>query len=904
MASVSSVGVDAPNPSDNYETVRELGAGGYGAARVARQLSTGQLVVIKSVPTRDAAELAAACREASLLKRLRHPNVVSFIEAYSDTSGAALHIVQEYCEGGDLSQRLAALRRMRQAMCEAEAAAVLGQVALALKHMHDRSMLHRDIKSANIFLTRTGIVKVGDLGIATELASTNALARTQIGTPFFMSPEAMLERPYGRKTDVWSLGVVAYECLMGALPFNAPDLPRLVTKVLLGAYAPLPSRISPGLRALVGRMLSRDPHARPSVTAVLRDSALRAHLTSLLSSTMAARELGMPLRTPSDAAPPPLRRRPSQIAVPGGGPVAARAMPRAPHPSNGPVAARTVAAAGAAARGGLPRPPSRGNASAAAVDAPPEPEPEAAAAAAAARLVRMAEAVEQQRAQRRAEGEARAAAERERRAERARWALARRAEAEAAAGAADGVIIVAASARGCSRSSVAQATESMPATLALPAAAPESQPSPTNAMALQSLLAVETPPLPAIAVQQGEAVSDMPPALPPSAPRPGLLVEDEYGSGSSSGVLSARGAGVAKPPARLLARLESRQQALVQKNRQALSQPTGAVQPPAMASPLPVTPTSTPAPESIFAHAVAAAPPGLRAGKAGADDTAAERVAKDAPAGALQHAALARRALAADRRRAGAGAPIASAAEVPAPAAARRGAGPPAPRAAARPLRRAHPSRPGLLVRGALQGGQPLLLSTIGISVEEILAGLGADVDVELAARAVLDGLAAAGIAVPAAAGTGSTSTADGGPGTSSISPADNQGLALADVAAAATGSDSEGGSSVTSNGVGGGGDAPEEIEAVVVRREVDVLEMRSELERALALTEQDASRDEAAAAAEEGGDGEDDGEDSDGDDDESDDVSGPLEFCRIRASELLMAAKNALGAAADQLNA
>lgn len=172
------------------------------------------------------------------------------------------------------------------------------------------------------------------------------------------------------------------------------------------------------------------------------------------------------------------------------------------------------------------------------------------------------------------------------------------------------------------------------------------------------------------------------------------------------------------------------------------------------------------------------------------------------------------------------------------------------------------------------------MLATIGISIEEILAGLDSGVDVELAARAVLDGLAAAGIVVPAQAQVAATATS-------------------AAAGTAALASDSDG----SVNGCElPAVEASVEAEAAVIRREVDVLDMRDELQRALALTELDASRDEAAAVAEEEGGGEDeDEEEEDSGDDAaeeragSDSEGGPPEFCRLRAEELLEVARREL---------
>ena len=98
-------------------------------------------------------------------------------------------------------------------MSENQVSNITVQIALAMKHVHDRKILHRDLKSQNIFLTSKGIVKLGDFGIARVLRNTGELASTQIGTPYFMSPEILANKRYNNKTDIWSLGCVVFELM-------------------------------------------------------------------------------------------------------------------------------------------------------------------------------------------------------------------------------------------------------------------------------------------------------------------------------------------------------------------------------------------------------------------------------------------------------------------------------------------------------------------------------------------------------------------------------------------------------------------------------------------------------------------------------------------------------------------
>jgi NIMA (never in mitosis gene a)-related kinase len=98
------------------------------------------------------------------------------------------------------------------------------QIALAIKHIHDRKILHRDLKSGNIFLTSQGIAKLGDFGIAKVLQSTIDHAKTIVGTPYYLSPEIIESRPYNFKSDIWSLGVLLYEICALKPPFNGASL--------------------------------------------------------------------------------------------------------------------------------------------------------------------------------------------------------------------------------------------------------------------------------------------------------------------------------------------------------------------------------------------------------------------------------------------------------------------------------------------------------------------------------------------------------------------------------------------------------------------------------------------------------------------------------------------------------
>ena len=110
------------------------------------------------------------------------------------------------------------------------------QISLAIKHIPDRKVLHRDLKSGNIFLMKSGIVKLGDFGIAKVLKSTVDNASTIVGTPYYLSPEIIDNKPYNFKSDIWSLGVLLYEMCALKPPFNGQSLHALALQIVMGKY--------------------------------------------------------------------------------------------------------------------------------------------------------------------------------------------------------------------------------------------------------------------------------------------------------------------------------------------------------------------------------------------------------------------------------------------------------------------------------------------------------------------------------------------------------------------------------------------------------------------------------------------------------------------------------------------
>jgi NIMA (never in mitosis gene a)-related kinase len=259
-----------------FTRVKVLGEGGFGTAILARHKETGSYVVIKEVHLSrlKPSDRESATQEAAVLHALHCPYIVGYVASFQENGN--LYIAMEYADGGDLAGRIE--RQHGTPFTEDQVLGYFVQIAIAIKYIHDRRILHRDLKTQNIFLTKSGTVKLGDFGIARVLERTLQMCRTQIGTPYYLSPEMCEGRMYNNKTDIWSLGCVLYELCTLRHAFDARNLNQLVVNIVRGKHPPISSSFSAGLRNLVDRMLRKDPAERPSIDEILGMPQIRGRL--------------------------------------------------------------------------------------------------------------------------------------------------------------------------------------------------------------------------------------------------------------------------------------------------------------------------------------------------------------------------------------------------------------------------------------------------------------------------------------------------------------------------------------------------------------------------------------------------------------------------------------------------
>uniref|UniRef100_A0A3Q3KKZ9 non-specific serine/threonine protein kinase n=1 Tax=Monopterus albus TaxID=43700 RepID=A0A3Q3KKZ9_MONAL len=242
---------------NNYIFIRVVGKGSYGEVNLVKH------------------RIDRKQQEAQLLSELRHPNIVTYKESW-EGGDCQLYIVMGFCEGGDLYHRLK--QQKGELLPERQVVEWFVQIAMALQV---QNILHRDLKTQNIFLTKTNIIKVGDLGIARVLENQNDMASTLIGTPYYMSPELFSNKPYNHKSDVWALGCCVYEMSTLKHAFNS-----LTNIFWFSSQLPqMPSRYDPQLGDLIRSMLCKRPEDRPDVKLILRQSYIKRQIAMFLEAT-------------------------------------------------------------------------------------------------------------------------------------------------------------------------------------------------------------------------------------------------------------------------------------------------------------------------------------------------------------------------------------------------------------------------------------------------------------------------------------------------------------------------------------------------------------------------------------------------------------------------------------------
>lgn len=253
----------------DFELIDDIGKGSFGSVHKVKRIKDNQIYALKRVKLSklNNKEKNNSINEIRLLASINHQNIISYKESFYDEITNVLCIIMEYADNGDLEEKLNKKIKLNEIFEEIEIWSVLIQLLKGLKELHDRKILHRDIKSANIFLNKDGYVKIGDLNVSKVYKES--LKNTQTGTPFYASPEVWKNEPYDYKSDIWSLGCMIYELCTHKPPFTGNSMNAVYNNVIKGKYENIPLYYSDGLKTIVNCMLQINPIKRVSSNDIL-----------------------------------------------------------------------------------------------------------------------------------------------------------------------------------------------------------------------------------------------------------------------------------------------------------------------------------------------------------------------------------------------------------------------------------------------------------------------------------------------------------------------------------------------------------------------------------------------------------------------------------------------------------
>ena len=257
------------NKLSDFEVIKELGKGSYGTVYTVRSLLNSNVYVMKKMELNHLKprQQQECYREVSILKKVSHQNIIKYYSSFLEKE--ILYIIMEYAELGDLYSLIKHYKKHSKYFDEIDLWRISSEILLGLEYLHSQNIIHRDIKCLNLFITKDRHIKIGDLGVSTITSGMDNLHYTRVGTPLYISPELVKQKPYDFKTDIWSFGCSLYHLASLEPPFSGGNLIVLGNNIVKGVPKSLPVQYSNELRFFINKMLEKKAENRPTAREAL-----------------------------------------------------------------------------------------------------------------------------------------------------------------------------------------------------------------------------------------------------------------------------------------------------------------------------------------------------------------------------------------------------------------------------------------------------------------------------------------------------------------------------------------------------------------------------------------------------------------------------------------------------------